>query len=107
MGEAGLQALEGGPDVELTYTLARAVWGRGYATEAARAILVWGFAGLRLRRLVAVAYPGNTASVRVLEKLGMAPQGTRFCYGAVLAEHALTVDEWRAGGPSEGRRARL
>ena len=98
VGEAGLQVLEGGPDVELTYTLARAAWGRGYATEAARAILVWGFAGLRLRRIVGVVYLGNAASRHVLEKLAMAPMGMRSCYGAVLAEYALTLDQWRAAG---------
>ena len=70
MGEAGLQVLEAGPDVELGYTLARAAWGRGYATEAARAVLRWGFAGLRLPRVVAVADPANAASLHVLDKLG-------------------------------------
>ena len=99
IGEAGLQLLEAGPDIELTYTLARAAWGRGYATEAARAVLLWGFSGLRLQRIVAVACPANAASLRVLEKLGMAPVGTRDCYGARLAEYALTLGEWRA---SEG-----
>ncbi|MBN2204673.1 MAG: GNAT family N-acetyltransferase, partial [Thermoleophilia bacterium] len=71
VGEGGLQLLEGGPDVELTYTLARAVWGRGYATEAAAAVLEWGFGTLGLTRIVGVAYPDNTASQRVLGKLGM------------------------------------
>ena len=77
MGEAGLQLLEAGPDVELGYTLARAAWGRGYATEAARAVLRWAFAGLRLPRVVAVADPANTASLRVLEKLGMRGRAAR------------------------------
>ena len=104
MGEAGLQYLEAGPDVELGYTLARAAWGRGYATEAARAVLHWGFAGLRLHRIVAVADPANTASLHVLEKLGMARRGLRECYGAVMAEHALSLGGWReAAGPSPAR----
>jgi ribosomal-protein-alanine N-acetyltransferase len=96
VGEAGLQLLEGGPDVELTYTFARAAWGRGYATEAARAVLLWGFAGLRLPRIVAVAHPSHAASLRVMHKLGMTPQGGRECYGARLDEGALTLGEWRA-----------
>ena len=50
VGEAGLQVLEAGPDVELTYTLARDAWGRGYATEAGARVLRWAFAGLRLPR---------------------------------------------------------
>ncbi len=104
VGEAGLQYLEEGPDIELGYTLGRAAWGRGYATEAARAILRWGFAGLRLHRIVAVADPANAASLRVLEKLGMTELGLRECYGAVMVEHALSLGAWRdAAGPSPAR----
>jgi [ribosomal protein S5]-alanine N-acetyltransferase len=97
LGEAGLQLLEEGPDVELTYTLARAAWGRGYATEAAQAVLRWGFCGVRLPRIVAVAWPDNAASLRVMEKIGMAGVGERECYGARLAEYAVTFGRWRLG----------
>jgi len=104
VGEAGLQFLEAGPDIELGYTLARAAWGRGYATEAARAVLRWGFAGLRLHRVVAVADPANAASLHVLDKLGMARLGPRDCYGARMAEHALSLAAWRAAaGPAPAR----
>jgi RimJ/RimL family protein N-acetyltransferase len=104
VGEAGLQPLDGGPDVELTYTFARAAWGRGYATEAARAVLRWAFAGLLLPRVEAVADPGNQASLRVLEKLGMAPLGPRRCYASVLAEWGLTFGAWRElAGPAPAR----
>jgi ribosomal-protein-alanine N-acetyltransferase len=107
VGEAGLQLLEDGPDVELTYTLARAAWGRGYATEAASAVLLWGFAGLRLPRIVAVAYADNAASLRVLKKSGMTRLGTRRCYGAVLDEFSIGLGEWRAGvGRAAGSAAR-
>ncbi len=104
VGEAGLQLLEHGPDVELTYTLARAVWGRGYATEAARAVLRWAFAGLRLPRVVAVTWPQNTASVRVVRKLGLAPRGMRRCYGGELAEYDLQMGEWRRRGDAPAGR---
>lgn len=104
VGEVGLQLVEGGPDVELTGTFARAVWGRGYATEAARAVLLWAFTGVELQRLVAVADPANAGSLRVLEKIGMLPVGLRDCYGAWLAEYALTLGEWRRlAGPSPAR----
>jgi RimJ/RimL family protein N-acetyltransferase len=95
IGEAGLQLLEAGPDVELTYTLARTAWNHGFAMEAARAVLVWGFAGLRLQRIWAVDHPENAPSRRVLEKLGMTARGSRDCYGARLAGCALTLGEWR------------
>lgn len=101
LGEAGLQVLEGGPDVEFGYTLSRAAWGRGYATEAARAILLWAFAGLRLERVVAVVDPAHAASLRVLDKLGMRRLGMRYCYGAQMVECALSLNEWRAqAGPA-------
>jgi ribosomal-protein-alanine N-acetyltransferase len=101
VGEAGLQVLEDGPDVEVGYTLARAVWGRGYATEAARAVLRWGFAGLRRHRLVAVADPANQASLHVLDKLGMARLGMRDCYGAHMVEYAQSLAGWRElAGPA-------
>ena len=104
VGEVGLQLVEGGPDIELTVTLARAVWAHGYATEAARAVLLWAFAGVRLQRLIAVADPANAGSLRVLEKIGMVPVGLRDCYGSWLAEHALTLGEWRRlAGPSPAR----
>ena len=102
LGEAGLQVLEAGPDIELTGTPGRAAWGLGYATEGARALLRWAFAGLRLPRVVAVADPENTASLRVLEKLEMRRQGRRECYGAAdMAEFDLTMGAWRdLAGPA-------
>jgi RimJ/RimL family protein N-acetyltransferase len=101
VGEVGLQLLEAGPDVELGYTLSRAAWGRGYATEAARAVLLWAFAGLGLKRVVAVTDPANSASQGVLDKLGMRPLGMRCCYGAPMSEWALSLSEWRAlAGPA-------
>jgi RimJ/RimL family protein N-acetyltransferase len=105
IGEAGLQPLEEGPDIETGYTLARAAWGRGYATEAARAVLHWGFAGLRLHRVVAVSDPSNAASLRVLDKLGMTRLGVRHCYGARMVECAVSLGDWRAAtGPAPARR---
>jgi [ribosomal protein S5]-alanine N-acetyltransferase len=101
VGEAGLQVLEAGPDIELGYTLAHAAWGRGYATEAARAVLQWAFSGLRLERVVAVVDPANEASLRVLDKLGMRRLGMRHCYGTQMVEAALSLGEWRAlAGPA-------
>lgn len=64
-----------GPEIEIGYRLARDQWGRGYATEAAARVLEWSLdsaaAGPALQRVIAVTYPQNTASRRVLEKIGM------------------------------------
>ena len=59
------------PAVEVAWRLARAYWDRGYATEAARAVLDYGFATLGLTEIVAVTVPDNRRSRRVMERLGM------------------------------------
>jgi ribosomal-protein-alanine N-acetyltransferase len=60
---------------EIGYEIAPAHWGKGYATEAARAIVAFGFDELKLHRIAAWCITENTASVRVLEKLGMRLEG--------------------------------
>ena len=59
------------PCVEIGWRVARQYWNRGYATEAARAALRYGFEVLKLREIVAFAVWNNRASRRVMEKLGM------------------------------------
>jgi len=67
------EALGWGEEIELGYRYAREHWGKGYATEAARAMLGRGFDDLGLRRIVAIVDVRNAASERVLQKLGMRP----------------------------------
>ena len=59
------------PCVEIGWRLAREHWGRGYAPEAARAALVYGFEQLGQGEIVSFAAAGNANSRRVMEKLGM------------------------------------
>ncbi|MGH7031658.1 MAG: GNAT family N-acetyltransferase [Stellaceae bacterium] len=59
------------PAVEVAWRLACAYWGHGYASEAARASLDYGFDKLGLREIVAVTVPANLRSRRVMERLGM------------------------------------
>lgn len=59
------------PAVEIAWRLARAYWGEGYASEAARAALGYGFGELALAEIVAVTTPANLRSRRVMERLGM------------------------------------
>jgi RimJ/RimL family protein N-acetyltransferase len=61
--------------IEFGYWIARRHWGRGYATEAGRAVLSAARHSLRLRRLDAGHFLDNPASGRVLEKLGFTPTG--------------------------------
>ena len=95
VGIAGLQPLDGGPDVELTYALEPSSWGAGYGTEAGAAALAYAFTDAGLERVVAIAKPENAASVRVLEKLGMRAVGTAEYWGKEWAKYELTAVDWR------------
>jgi RimJ/RimL family protein N-acetyltransferase len=57
--------------VEVAYMIAREYWGLGLGTEAAAAILQYGFGQLGLSRLICMIDPANRASRRVAEKIGM------------------------------------
>jgi RimJ/RimL family protein N-acetyltransferase len=59
------------PCVEIGWRLAPAHWGNGYATEAARASLAFGFETLRLDEIVSFTVPANVRSRRVMERVGM------------------------------------
>jgi RimJ/RimL family protein N-acetyltransferase len=59
------------PCVEIGWRLARRAWGHGYATEAARAALQFGFQELGLKSIVSYTVPENVRSWRVMERLGM------------------------------------
>jgi ribosomal-protein-alanine N-acetyltransferase len=86
IGDCGLFPFEyKGPEVELGYDIRRDRWGNGFATEAAGACLDYGFNELKLEYVVAVAFPENVASCRVLEKCGMTQRGMRHCYNHNLA----------------------
>ena len=60
---------------EVGYVLARQHWGQGYATEALKAVLGFGFSRMELNRIEAKCVPENKGSIRVLEKSGMRREG--------------------------------
>jgi ribosomal-protein-alanine N-acetyltransferase len=71
IGICGLQHLPEGPDVEIGWWLAPGCWGKGYATEAARSALAYGFDVVKCERIVAIAQSANLDSLRVMDRLGM------------------------------------
>jgi RimJ/RimL family protein N-acetyltransferase len=73
LGWFGFRPPDGGSpgDVELGYRLRKSVWGHGYATEAARALIRNGFIELGVQRVFATTYQDNLASRRVMEKAGL------------------------------------
>jgi [ribosomal protein S5]-alanine N-acetyltransferase len=90
IGRAGFRLSDDGRRRELGYLLAPAQWGRGLATEVARALVHWHrehLDGLE-PRLEAVAFAGNLASRRVLEKCGFSPAARGELRGEVLTRYA-------------------
>jgi ribosomal-protein-alanine N-acetyltransferase len=86
---------------ELGYWLAASAWGHGYASEATRAIVDFGFTELGLARVYAQVLAGNQASLRVLEKLGMVREGVKRRHVRKerrlhdLVFYGLLREEWR------------
>ncbi len=76
IGNCGIRKKESAdPIAEIGYEIAPLHWGAGYATEAARALVAFGFEQLRLHRIWAWCIAENAASARVLEKVGMRQEG--------------------------------
>jgi ribosomal-protein-alanine N-acetyltransferase len=71
-------------EIEVGYRLAPDAWGRGYATEGARALVRYGFDQLGLDRIIGLTHPDNAASQRVLQKAGLADAGWGRYYGRRL-----------------------
>jgi RimJ/RimL family protein N-acetyltransferase len=71
IGMCGLVKREGLADVDVGFALRSRYWSRGYAVEAAAAVLDYGARVLNLGRIVAIANPENHASIAVLERIGL------------------------------------
>jgi RimJ/RimL family protein N-acetyltransferase len=102
MGAIGLVIDKTHPRAELGYWIGVPFWGRGYATEAARAMLAHGFRDLKLPRIFACYYAANPSSGRVLEKIGMKREGvsprhvTRFGTVHDQVHFGMLREDWLA-----------
>ena len=103
LGQCGLNTIDELGEIEVLYALERAAWGRGLATEAARAALAYGFDEAGLPRIVAVTRPEHTRSRHVLEKLGMRYERDVDVFGIHAVLYALTPDGFRAPDSDAGR----
>jgi ribosomal-protein-alanine N-acetyltransferase len=108
IGWCGLGPLEfEASEIEIYYGLSSSHWGRGFTTEAAKALLRYGFEVIGLPRIVALARPENIASQRVIEKLGLIyqkrigrlPEEFKFYEGLLYS--ALTRGEYAARTAAE------
>lgn len=90
------------PRGDIGYELAPWHWGRGYATEAARAMLAFGFEALGLHKVHARCLAVNAASARVLERLGMRLEARLREHEWIRGEphdellYGILADEWRS-----------
>jgi len=71
IGHCGLNYVQQNDETEVLYAFGKQYWGRGYATEAAKAALEFGFDTAGLDRIVAFAKTDNAASRRIIEKIGL------------------------------------
>lgn len=92
------------PVPEIGWRLDPAYWGRGLATEAARAALAYGFDTIGFDQVVSIYEPDNVASGRVMERIGMTPDRDTVHpeLGVALRVYRLTADDWRGGGGDGG-----
>jgi [ribosomal protein S5]-alanine N-acetyltransferase len=73
---------------KLGFAIRRSHWGHGYATDAARTLITFGFGELGLHRISAAAGPGNAASIAVIKRLGLTYEGR-------IRDHVFTNGAWR------------
>jgi RimJ/RimL family protein N-acetyltransferase len=81
-------------DAEVGWTLERASWGKGLATEGGAASLRYGFETMRMERIISIAHHQNVASRRVMEKLGMRHEGETDWRENPVVWYAISRREW-------------
>ena len=92
IGLCGFRLLEGEP--ELMYAIAKPFWGRGLASEAAKAALRFGFEEKKFERIVAITKYTNSASLRVLQRIGMRDEEKPMPHGIDQAFYAVTSENF-------------
>ncbi len=96
MGFSGFRPFDEPGVVEMLFAVEPAHWGRGYATEASRAVLRFGFEECDIRRVVATTDTPNQRSVRVLQRLGLFFEKRRERHGLDTVYYAMTAGEFQA-----------
>jgi RimJ/RimL family protein N-acetyltransferase len=100
VGRIGFWNPEGWPGFELGWTLRRPYWGRGYATEGARAALEHAFTQMGQPHVISLIHPKNAASIRVAERVGERLQGPTEVMGKPALVYRITREEWRVPNKS-------
>jgi ribosomal-protein-alanine N-acetyltransferase len=92
IGDCGMFHVEGvGPEIELAYHLNRSRWRMGYITEAALECVRFGLEDLGLETIIAITDADHFVSRRVMEKVGMAFEGTGHYYGRDFVKYSIST----------------
>jgi RimJ/RimL family protein N-acetyltransferase len=94
VGFCGVGFWRDAPDPEIGWWLTRDRWGHGLATEAAREALRDAFERVCLQRIISIAMPGNAASIRIMQKLGLAFDSTFESGGVQLVRYAIGREQY-------------
>lgn len=94
IGYCGLEYAKDTNFIDIRYGLIPKMWGRGYAFQAALAVLSYGFIILKLHKIYGAAVPGNSPSISILAKLGMKPDATFDVYGDVVTPYSLNREDF-------------
>lgn len=94
IGWCGLQYLPDTDETEVGYLLGRDWWGQGYATEAARASVAFGFTHFAFDEIIGITHPDNTASQNVLKKCGMDFTAATRYFNMDCFRFAISRDMW-------------
>jgi len=97
IGRAGIINPADWPGPEVGYLLGRAWWGRGYATEAARAAMDWGFEQIGFAALLSLIDPDNHASIAVATRLGESLRSETDIFGNRVLIYGISRADWEAG----------
>lgn len=71
IGKCGFNFLPDNSEIEISYLLDEPYWGKGYGSEISLAALEHGFNKLGFKRIVAMVYPQNAVSIKIIERMGM------------------------------------
>lgn len=97
VGMAGIGHIDRDIDkpAEIGWRLVRHAWGKGYASEAARAVLRWAFESKAFDELLAVADPDNAASIGIMNKLGMRYRGVEQHWQRTCATYVMSLHDYQ------------
>lgn len=101
LGRVGIWDPADWPGVEIGWGIAPKHWGKGYAPEAARASMEWGFRHLDIDSLISVIHPDNQASKLVARKIGESFSHSQEVMGKMSDIYKITAEEYEAIRPNQ------